>query len=108
MHFSKTGQIRKSLLISHSRTRYNSHELSYKPSKILEIALSVFGSPQLKTKIPYKAFNGIFALTPDGTPLAGAIPQISGLYTAVAVWITHAARVARLVADIVSEKQLSQ
>lgn len=41
-------------------------------------------------------------------PLAGAIPQISGLYVAAAVWIAHAAGVARLVADIVAEKKLNE
>ena len=40
-------------------------------------------------------------------PFAGAVPQIPGLFVAAAVWITHAAGVARLVADIVSNKDLS-
>lgn len=40
-------------------------------------------------------------------PLAGAISQIPGLYVAAAVWITHAAGVARLVADIVAGKELN-
>lgn len=59
------------------------------------------------TKAPYKPFNGIFALTPDSMPLAGAVPQIPGLYVAAALWITHAAGVTRLIADIVAGTELS-
>lgn len=69
--------------------------------------MSVFPAiTQLETKTPYEAFNGIFALTPDSMPLAGAVSQIPGLYVAAAVWITHAAGVARLVAGIVGGKGL--
>lgn len=39
-------------------------------------------------------------------PLAGVVPQVPGLYIAAAVWITHAAGVARLVADMVAGNSL--
>jgi glycine/D-amino acid oxidase-like deaminating enzyme len=39
-------------------------------------------------------------------PFAGAVSKIPGLYVAAAVWITHAAGVARLVADIVAGREL--
>ena len=75
---------------------------------ILASALSVFPhSQQRETKVSYKPFNGIFALTPDSMPIAGPVSKIPGLYIAAAVWITHAAGVGRLTADMVAGKKLN-
>ncbi|KAM0328552.1 hypothetical protein ACHAQA_004959 [Verticillium albo-atrum] len=46
-------------------------------------------------------FNGIFSMTPDNMPLAGAVPSIDGLYMAVAVWVTHAAGTAKFLTQII-------
>ncbi|OWZ32555.1 N,N-dimethylglycine oxidase [Cryptococcus neoformans C23] len=43
-------------------------------------------------------FNGLFSVTPDGLPLVGKIED--GLWCAVAVWVTHAAGCAGLLADM--------
>lgn len=48
-----------------------------------------------------KAFNGIFSMTPDNMPLAGAAPSVRGLYLAVAVWVTHAAGTAKFLASLI-------
>ncbi|KAH7400424.1 N,N-dimethylglycine oxidase [Cadophora sp. MPI-SDFR-AT-0126] len=78
-------------------------------SSILDSALSIFTNPtQRQSKTPYQGFNSMFSITPDSLPFAGAVPQIPGLYVAAAVWITHAAGVARLVADLVSGKDLGE
>lgn len=50
----------------------------------------------------------MFSVTPDSMPFAGAVPQIPGLYVAAAVWITHAAGVGRMVADLVLGNKLPQ
>ena len=71
-------------------------------SGVLESATSVFPASLQHSLNPYKAFNGIFAVTPDSMPFAGAVPHIPGLYVAAAIWITHAAGVARLVADMIA------
>ncbi|SPO49136.1 related to N,N-dimethylglycine oxidase [Moesziomyces antarcticus] len=47
-----------------------------------------------------RVFNGIFSVTPDGMPLVGQVGQ--GLFVASAVWVTHAAASAQLVADILT------
>lgn len=47
------------------------------------------------------AFNGVFAVTPDNLPLAGKVDGVQGLWVAAAVWVTHAAGTARLVAELV-------
>ena len=49
----------------------------------------------------------MFSVTPDSLPLAGAVPNIPGLYVSAAVWITHAAGVGRLIADLVLGKNLA-
>ncbi|KAK0108652.1 hypothetical protein ONS95_003445 [Cadophora gregata] len=77
-------------------------------STILDTALSIFpDQAQRQSKTPYKGFNSMFSITPDSLPFAGAVPHIPGLYVAAAVWITHGAGVARLVADLVSGKPLA-
>lgn len=45
-----------------------------------------------------RGVNGLFSFTPDGLPLLGESPQVSGLWLAEAVWITHSAGVAEAVA----------
>ena len=78
-------------------------------SAILASALSVFvNAAQRDSKTPYKALNAMFSVTPDGLPFAGGIPQSPGLFAAVAIWVTHAAGVARLVADLVSGEKLGE
>ena len=51
-------------------------------------------------------YNGIFAVTPDGLPLVGqlATHRETKVWCAVAVWVTHAAGSARLIADAVLNK----
>ena len=46
-----------------------------------------------------QAINGVFSFTPDGMPLLGPVPGVEGLWSAAAVWITHAVGAARSVAE---------
>lgn len=55
--------------------------------------------------MPETKFNGIFAMTPDNLPLAGRVDGRKGLFLCAAVWVTHAAGVARFVAGLVEEKE---
>lgn len=48
-----------------------------------------------------KSFNGIFSMTPDNMPLAGAVASVPGLYMAVAVWVTHGAATAKFVSRLI-------
>ena len=47
--------------------------------------------------------NGMFSFTPDGMPLLGESPQVSGFWLAEAVWITHAGGVGKAVAEWIVE-----
>ncbi|WP_039937974.1 NAD(P)/FAD-dependent oxidoreductase, partial [Streptomyces himastatinicus] len=40
---------------------------------------------------PAQRLNGVFAMTPDNLPLIGPHAEVSGLWSAEAVWVTHAA-----------------
>ncbi|RGP79045.1 sarcosine oxidase [Fusarium longipes] len=51
-----------------------------------------------------RKFNGVFSMTPDNMPLAGKIDSVDGLYTAVAVWVTHAAGCAKFLVDVIDGK----
>ncbi|MFJ3956866.1 FAD-dependent oxidoreductase [Arthrobacter sp. NPDC090010] len=48
-------------------------------------------------------FNGIFSFTPDGGPLIGEHPDLTGFFVAEAVWVTHSAGVAKAVAELLIE-----
>jgi glycine/D-amino acid oxidase-like deaminating enzyme len=63
---------------------------------------SAIGVP---SAMPETKFNGIFAMTPDNLPLAGRVDGRKGLFLCAAVWVTHAAGVARFVAGLVEEKE---
>lgn len=46
-----------------------------------------------------EGINGVFSFTPDGMPLLGESPEVSGFWVAEAVWVTHSAGVGRAVAE---------
>ena len=46
-----------------------------------------------------EGINGIFSFTPDGFPIMGEHPELSGFWVAEAVWVTHSAGVARAMAQ---------
>ena len=43
-------------------------------------------------------------MTPDNLPLLGPISGVDGLWVAEAVWITHAAGAARMLVDMMSNR----
>ena len=58
--------------------------------------------PTLQRSEIADGFNGIFSFTPDGGPLVGEAPTLSGFFVAEAVWVTHSAGVARAIAEILT------
>ncbi|MCA4133889.1 FAD-dependent oxidoreductase [Arthrobacter sp. M4] len=61
--------------------------------------------PALRGAHVEDGFNGIFSFTPDGGPLVGEAPDLSGLFVAEAVWVTHSAGVAKAVAELLVDGQ---
>ncbi|WP_314175150.1 GcvT family protein [Streptomyces winkii] len=55
--------------------------------------------PQLAGTSVQEGMNGLFSFTPDGMPLLGEHPELSGFWLAEAVWVTHSAGVAHAVAE---------
>ena len=51
-----------------------------------------------KTKIE-RGINGLFSFTPDGGSLLGESREVRGFWMAEAVWVTHAAGAARMIAE---------
>ena len=51
-----------------------------------------------ETKVE-EGINGLFSFTPDGMPLLGESPDVSGFWVAEAVWVTHSAGVGRAMAE---------
>ncbi|KAI5467446.1 FAD dependent oxidoreductase [Mariannaea sp. PMI_226] len=98
---------------------YNHHPVHYKPVNGTAIGnwITDFEAP-LKTATALlpdstkaefelgKSFNGIFSMTPDNMPLAGMVQSVPGLYLAVAVWVTHAAAVAKFITQLIEEEEV--
>jgi glycine cleavage system aminomethyltransferase T/glycine/D-amino acid oxidase-like deaminating enzyme len=57
--------------------------------------------PMLRDKEPEfdTAFNGMFAFSADGMPIIGESREVKGLWSANAGWITHAAGIAKSLAE---------
>ncbi|KAH6900389.1 FAD dependent oxidoreductase [Thelonectria olida] len=98
---------------------YNHQPLQYRPTNGTAIGdwISDFEDPLKSatallpdaTKTEFaggKSFNGIFSMTPDNMPLAGAVQSVRGLYLAVAVWVTHAAGTAKFIAKLMDEGEV--
>jgi glycine cleavage system aminomethyltransferase T/glycine/D-amino acid oxidase-like deaminating enzyme len=51
-----------------------------------------------------RRLNGVFGFTPDGYPLIGEHPDLSGFWVAGSVWVTHSVGVAQIVADLLTGK----
>ncbi|WP_449279099.1 GcvT family protein [Leucobacter sp. GX24907] len=59
--------------------------------------------PELRSNEVEKGFNGIFSFTPDGGSLVGESREVDGFFVAEAVWVTHAAGIAKAVAELISQ-----
>src|SRR5438477_36214 len=51
------------------------------------------------------AINGLISMTPDGHPLLGEMPEVSGLWSAAASWIKEGPGVGRAVAEWMSGQE---
>lgn len=69
----------------------------------IERALRLFPEETKKGMLAEGArkLNGVFAVTPDGLPVAGPVKGVEGLWVAGGVWVTHAAGVAGVVGRMV-------
>jgi dimethylglycine oxidase len=55
--------------------------------------------PALRKTGIERGINGLFSFTPDGGSLLGESREVRGFWMAEAVWVTHAAGVARIIAE---------
>jgi aminomethyltransferase len=44
-------------------------------------------------------YNGMFAESPNGLPIMGPVQEVEGLWTAAAIWVTHAGGAAKALAE---------
>ncbi|EED15342.1 N,N-dimethylglycine oxidase [Talaromyces stipitatus ATCC 10500] len=70
-------------------------------AKALLPVLRICDNESVEYSMPETKFNGIFAMTPDNLPIAGKVDGRKGLVLCAAVWVTHAAGVARFVAGLI-------
>jgi glycine cleavage system aminomethyltransferase T/glycine/D-amino acid oxidase-like deaminating enzyme len=62
----------------------------------LELMPEILGDESVGIKY---AINGLLSLTPDGLPILGETPEVSGLWSAAAVWVKEGPGVGRAVAE---------
>lgn len=56
---------------------------------------------------PEQRVNGVFAMTPDNLPFVGRHPDVDNVWVAQALWVTHAAGAATMLADAMTgEREL--
>ncbi|WP_156761266.1 GcvT family protein [Microbacterium karelineae] len=58
--------------------------------------------PELRQTDIDRGFNGVFSFTPDGGSLVGEARDVDGFFVAEAVWVTHAAGIARAVSELLT------
>lgn len=66
----------------------------------IAVDAELFKLTDLNSSAGLKKVNGVFSVTPDNLPLLGRVPGAKGLWLAAAIWITHAAGSARLLARV--------
>ena len=62
----------------------------------LELMPEIVGDETVGVKY---AINGLIALTPDGMPVLGEMPEVKGLWSAAAVWVKEGPAVGRCIAE---------
>jgi len=55
--------------------------------------------PATKGKELEFKYNGMFAESPNGLPVMGPVQELEGLWTAAAIWVTHAGGAAKALAE---------
>ncbi|HEV2092071.1 MAG TPA: FAD-dependent oxidoreductase [Rubrobacter sp.] len=55
--------------------------------------------PALRESEVERGINGLFSFTPDGGSLLGESGEVRGFWMAEAIWVTHAAGAARMIAE---------
>ncbi|MFQ5873018.1 MAG: FAD-dependent oxidoreductase [Dehalococcoidia bacterium] len=55
--------------------------------------------PPLADAQMFEPLNGIFSFTPDGMPVLGEPPRVSGFWSAEGVWVAHAGGVGKVMAE---------
>jgi aminomethyltransferase len=55
--------------------------------------------PATKGKELEHKYNGMFAESPNGLPIMGPVEEYDGLWTAAAIWVTHAGGAAKALAE---------
>ena len=78
---------------------FSESELPWDPETFDPVISSALGLlPAASHFVPDARLNGVFAMTPDNLPLLGQHPGRPGLWSALAVWVTHAAGAAAALA----------
>ena len=82
--------------LSPTEMPFTADDFDVQLEQALELMPDVLGNPQVEIRY---AINGLLSLTPDGYPILGETPEVSGLWSAAAVWVKEGPGVGRLVAE---------
>ena len=82
--------------LSPTELPFTSDDFDTQLEQALELMPDVLGNPAVGIRY---AINGLLSLTPDGAPVLGETPEVSGLWSAAAVWIKEGPGVGRTLAE---------
>lgn len=82
--------------LSPTEMPFTSEDFDPQLEQALELMPDLLGDE--RAEIRY-AINGLLSLTPDGFPVLGETPEVTGLWSAAAVWIKEGPGTARAVAE---------
>ena len=86
-------------VLSPTEMPFTSDDFDPQLEQALELMPELLGDE--KAGIRY-AINGLISMTPDGHPLLGEMPEVSGLWSAAASWIKEGPGCGRAVAELMS------
>jgi glycine cleavage system aminomethyltransferase T len=86
-------------VLSPTELPFTSDDFDPQLEQALELMPELLGDEKAGTRY---AINGLISMTPDGHPLLGEVPEVTGLWAAAASWIKEGPGCGRAVAELMS------
>jgi glycine cleavage system aminomethyltransferase T/glycine/D-amino acid oxidase-like deaminating enzyme len=86
--------------LSPTELPFTQEDFDLQMEQALELFPEILGDERVGIKY---AVNGLLSLTPDGMPILGESPDVSGFWSVAAVWVKEAPGIGRTIAEWMTE-----